>query len=470
MRVGAMSLKQMAILIVAVVGLVVIATLSKVGLGGRGSPDVVKEDIKPVVAGAPHLTFANAVEKGGTIVVPGPPSPLDPTRPPEREAMLDGHNDYWFVNENDNPVELFVTHLSCNICLSVKAALAPKGLLPAQAATAVAAGPAGALGGVPQAATQVPVPGEDVKWEAVESEEMKRGARSFQVPAKAAGWVRMCWKDEQPDRKLLSIDLRTTSPAGSAPPIRLEMGAIFVEAVRVLPPNKEINVGVLRTGNQSRTGSFLVCSSTRDHITLEPESDDVQKREHPFVTCGKPVPLTDDERHALEAEHKAVILCGYKVPVTVRERLDDGREHDLGPFHSPIALTSDARNDPLALTVVGEVKGDVNVVAGDGIKDRVAFDVFPRSRGATKTVAVEADPGTELTFDRAPNFLKVELAPQESSGRVRKAWTLTVTIPPNAVSGRFPRPDDPDLGDTAIYLKSKARGVRIPVSGTAANQ
>jgi hypothetical protein len=325
---------------------------------------------------------------------------------------------------------------------------------------------------MPQAAAQAPAPGPDVAWQVLESEEMKHGAKGFTVPPKAAGWMRMVWKDEAPGPKRLSIDLRTTSPAGDAPPVSLEFEGIFVDPVRVLPESKELHVGTLRSGDKPCQASFTVFSSTRERFTLEPEPDAVQKKEHPFVTCGRPRPLTEAECHALEQEKKAIVLSGYRVPVTVREQRDDGRKHDLGPFRVPVGLTSDARDEPLGLLVIGEVKGDVTVLSEDDrFQDRIVFPVFTRSMGDKKTVTVEADPGTELSFDRGPDFMKVELTPGESSGRGRKTWRLTVTIPPNAVSGHFPRTDDPALSDTAIYLKTKAdRGVRIPVSGTASQR
>jgi hypothetical protein len=505
-RVAGMSAKQMAILTATVVAVVVIVTLAKVGLGGRDSRTDPAPNPK---ADRPHLTFARMSQLGGAWAALGPSSRANSSGPPEHEVNSEGHYDFWFVNDNDAPVELFLTKLSCNRCLRAGPALAPenwKELLARQEAEAAQKkdsaqvaglvanfGQGGGVGAVVPAAVPAPpaagagptlLPGPEVNWEALDSEEVKNGAKGFVVPAKRAGWVRLGWRGEEPGPRGLTANLRTTSPAGDAPPFRLEYGALFVEAVRVLPEKKEVSVETLRSGDQPHTASFVVYSSTRDHFALDAEPEDTQQREHPFVTCGKrlngalaPVPLTDKERKDLEEKYHTAVLSGYTVPVAVAERLADGREHDLGPFRTGFTLTSsDALDDPLVLWVGGTVRGDVTVIASDDNKsrDQVALGAFPRSSGITRTVTVEAEPGAELQLDRVPAFLKAELKPQgnpKEAGR-RKAWSLTVSVPANAVSGDFPRTDDPVLSDTAIYLKLKAkdRRVRIPVSGTASQR
>jgi hypothetical protein len=454
-----MSAKQMAILITTTVALVVIVTLVVVGLPGRGG-EVDKPKDLPVLT-EPHLAFANA-NNGIVIALP---SGLDRSRPLEYEKKTDGHYDFWFKNEKDAAVEIFLTKLSCNRCLTAKAALAPDGWQAAQAAAAVASG---GFGAAAQAVAPAPVPGPDVAWTSLDSEEVKSGTRGFPVPPKGAGWVRLGWKDQEAGPQWLSADLRTTSPSGNAPPVHLQVRADFIEPVRVLPEKREADVGTLRRGDR-REASFTVYSSTRPAFALEPESD-AEKAKHPFVTCGEAVPLTGEECRKLEKARGSAVLCGYRVPVTVRERLGDGREHDLGPFRTAVALTSDVTDDAVALTVVGTVAGDVTVVSGrEDLKDRIDFEVFPRSGGDKKTVTVETEPGTalELEEDTVPAFMKADLKAEPQGSGPRKAWSLTVTIPPNAVLGRFGHPDDGALRDTAIYLKAKGRRVRIPVRGTA---
>jgi len=80
----------------------------------------------------------------------------------------------------------------------------------------------------------------------------------------------------------------------------------------------------------------------------------------------------------------------------------------------------------------------------------------------------------KLEVDRArtADFLEVELVemPKDESGL--KRWKLTARVKPNAVSGKFPRENDPlnpAYHETGIYLRpagaTKARTTRIGVMG-----
>jgi hypothetical protein len=468
-----MSAKQIVILTATVVGLVVIVTLAKVYLGGIGGKEKVQAP--PVVLPNPHLTFPQARQTASVWVVTGPANPFDPQRPPDEEMGLDSHYDFWFKNENPEPVEVFVVKLSCNRCLHLELALAPEGWQAAQGAAVAGLGPVAAAAGAAQAAQAAanpPAAGPDTVWQTLESEETNRGAKGFTVPPGRAGWARLAWKDEEAGGKLLSIDLRTVSSSGSAPPIHLQYGAIFIEPVRVLPEGKLQVVGDLNSGDKARETSFTVYSSTRTAFKLEPESDDDQKRKHPFVTCGKPMPLKQQECDELQKEHKRAVKCGYKVPVTVYEHLEDGREHDLGPFRWVVPVKSDVMDATIGLSVAGTVLGNITVLSdSEANRDRVEFGTFARSSVATKRVTVEAPLDTDLKVDKAPAVMTVELTPEKTrEGATHKTWSLTVTLPANKLSGHFPDPDNPEMRDTAIYLMAKSRRVRIPVSGTASQR
>src|SRR5205807_2463417 len=146
--VAAMNAKQMAILIATVMAVVVVVTVVKVGMGGRGGPKRQSKS-DDVILNKPHLAVAN----------PNGPSP-----PPFVETGRDGHHDFWFTNENDVPVEVFLTRVSCNRCVSLHVGLAPEdwqAAQAAQAATVVGLGPAASLGPAQQAAKPAPVPGAD---------------------------------------------------------------------------------------------------------------------------------------------------------------------------------------------------------------------------------------------------------------------------------------------------------------------
>ncbi len=456
-----MSVKQIAILTATVVALVVIVTLLKVGLGGRGS----EEGPAPTVPqGTPHLTFPQGTDATTKPLVPGRAAP-------EEEVNTEGHHDFWFTNDKDAPVEVFLTKVSCGRCVSMQVALAPRDTQAAEAVAAVGMASAGPLSPAPQAAAQVRVPGPDVSWVKLEAEEFRPGAHGFTVPPKSAGWLRLVWNSEEQSQKMLSADLRTTSPAGSAPPFHLQVIAVFSDPIRVGPDKKEIAVPPLVVGEgKERVAWFTVYSSTRTRFTLDPEPEARQKERHRFVTCGKPVPVDPKDFPELEKEYKHAVLSAYRVPVTVREKVD-GREHDLGPFHTTVALKTDATDEDVGLTVTGSVRGIVTVLAGEGEadQDRIWLGAFPRSIGVSKTVTVEAPADVDVAVDTVPAFLTAQLTPnQEKSRDGKKRWSLTVNVAANAVTGQFGRAEEAARGDTSsIYLKAQGRRVRIPVGGTA---
>jgi hypothetical protein len=482
-RVAAMSVKQIVILTATFVGLIVIVTLAKVYLGGFGTKDKPPPAVE--VLDKPHLDFAHRSPTGGTWVVMNTPSPFgDPQHPspPEEEVGAEGHYDYWFKNERESEVTLYLVKLSCNRCLHLQVALAPEGWQESQAsqaAQAVAAGfgPAGGVSGAAQAAAGKPAPGADVVWETLESQDLNPKAKGFAVPPKRAGWARLVWKDVEAGPQRHTADLRTTcADNSSAPHIVLEHGGLFVEPVRVLPEAKLLVLtDKLTTGDKPREAWFVVYSSTRPALKLEPEPDGEQKRKHPFAICGQPVPLSRPECDQLQKESRRAVLCAYKVPVTVYERLEDGREHDLGPFRWTVPLKADVTEAAIGLSVGGTlVSPDITVLANaedKGQEDRIAFGTFPRSTGATRKVTVEVPRDTPLKIDKMPEFLKAQLEQDEvPKGARRQAWSLTVSVKPDSVSGHFPNPDDANLRDTAIYLMAKDRRVRIPVSGTASQR
>src|SRR5262249_15778700 len=147
---------------------------------------------------------------------------------------------------------------------------------------------------------------------------------------------------------------------------------------------------------------------------------------------------------------------GYRIPVTVRERTEDGKQQfEQGPFRRSITITpSDADGDLPVLTahLNGTIKGDVLVVSGrdDGPVD---LEPVPARRGPTKKVTLESDtPGLELTKVKHPSFMDVELA-KEPTGSGRQTWVLTIRVKPGAASGVFPR-DEEGYRDTGIHLKT----------------
>ena len=449
-----MKFKQFAILTVAVVALVSVVTwvgfFQPTKPTGSNSPRPPSQEV---------LVFP---EKDW----PTPAAGEAETPPTIQEAHQEGGHNFWFQNDNDFPVQMGLISKNCT-CSHVSVALAPDGW----------------------AAKQGRVdPGLDIAWQ-----DLKNAAAQVEklqgilVPAKAGGWVRLGWRDNQPGPKLLTADMWTeTSGQGGAPKVTLKANILFVPSINVFHPGESDPILPPLTGGVVPTEVQYWCwSSTRSHFTLEHVLPEVPSSQDIFITRAKPKELSPQEIKKLEEDVSAElkkygkvlvtpVRSGYSVVVGVRERLPDGRQHDMGPFHATVELKSDAQADPVKLTLRGSVPSDVTVVSGSDQLDRIQMGQFSSHEGHEKTVIVEADPGVQLEVDKdkIPEFMKVELdVPKLKAGRL--TWNLKVAILPNKVNGPFPVADDPMLSDTAIYLKTKSkppRGIRIPVSGLASQR
>jgi hypothetical protein len=435
-RVAAMNAKHMALTTITLVAVIATATLVKVGLGGRGESDKGPKQ-SDSVSNRTHLTVPKA-----TIPDADPQKPIPP---PYGEIGHEGHHDFWFTNDNDASVDVFLRHVSCGRCVTMQIGLAPEGWSAEQA------------------------PGPEVAWTTLESEEGKQEMPGFTVPAKAAGWLRLIWNHKDTvAEEWLGAQLRTTCSVGKAPPVEVKVMVRFLEPVRTVRP--KLSLDPIRSGSDKpQTAWFQVYSVTRDSFSLEPTE---QKNPNPFVTCGRPVALSETECSNLRTETHLPVRCGYKVPVTVREQAG-GQQHELGPFSESVALKSDALDENVKLTVTGTVEGLVTVLCGE-TKDQIALGAFPRITGTQRIVMIEtATPGTNvtLTIDDVPEFLNVSPPKLESSRDGRKRWRLDVSVKTAEleklnVLGSL----EEALRDPALYLKANGRRLRIPVTGTVLRQ
>jgi hypothetical protein len=369
--------------------------------------------------------------------------------PEEQESEKPGQHDFWFRNPNDFSVRLGLNQKNCT-CSKVEAGIAPS------------EGPVDD--------NNPPQPTDGVKWQEMLSDSSPGGPKSLLVPPQAGGWVRLNWKVKEQGAKRLSADF-WTQPAGHVPPPRLEAAVTFVVPIQVIPANRELSAGTFEPGEKPREITFLCWSSTRKSFTLVPETPEVQRNRHPFVTCGQPVPLSPEQSRKIQQEQRSRVLCGYAVPITVREHLDNGQPSDIGPFRTEVELSSDVLEDEkLTLIVTGAVRADVTVVSGGEVQDRIELGNFPASLGKTRKVIIEADPDVRFQVVKVPDFLKVTLEADPQSSPTRKSWFLTVDVLPGQVNGPFPRADDIRLRDTVIILETSGhppRRIRIPVRGMA---
>jgi hypothetical protein len=158
------------------------------------------------------------------------------------------------------------------------------------------------------------------------------------------------------------------------------------------------------------------------------------------------------------------------VPVTLREKAGDRLLLAQGPFRRMLQISLPSEEwDSVSVAFTGEVHGDVTV-SDDG---RVQFGPFKRLRGTSKALLVwSLTPGLRLEVDRqrtAP-FLNVQLNEPEKDADGRQTWRLEIRVPAERASGVFPRDNNPDYRDSAVYLKTagpSARNIRIPVAGLA---
>jgi hypothetical protein len=323
----------------------------------------------------------------------------------------------------------------------------------------------------------------------IEGHELLKTEGLYTVPAGAIGWARLSWKSQPGGPSAFTAKLWADKKGAVSMP--LQVVAAFHQPLRVQP---QLVLPSLRDEDLQGAGhtAEIVCwSSTRPRFELKAEMMKLGGRANaaanPFHV-GRPRPLNRAELAQLQARNNAGtnhsvrgrVLSGYRVPITLKSVAADGKTPSpLGPFRRWVRLTSDDEEvEPVQVEVVGRVQG-VLQVGGEGDEGLVSFDQpFPRTRGASTSINLFSSvPGLTLTVDEeqtttAARFLRVTLGPPKAEGDGRRSWTLKVTVPPNEARGNFPRPEDPEYEDSAIYLKAREKGkperrVRIPVRGTA---
>jgi hypothetical protein len=380
----------------------------------------------------------------------------------EAETKAPGSYAFWFENLQEADVPLALRGKSCT-CAKVEVCLvSPAGkakLAPVAATQVLAAGQGWGVFGPWGAAQEVlgkPPADPTADWFELqdESRATARGEalpKPFTVPKQALGWVRLAWNTDKVGPQRFWAELRTET--GS--PIRLEVPVIFVDPISV--EQAAVMVGELRPEGQKET-ELLVWSHTRYHFDLSPEVLPAD----PCVTCGTPVPLTYEERMDLSRKRHFRVRSGYRLTVRAQERTPDGHHLEMGPFRRQLVLKNDIRSEPENVTVVGLVRGDIQVGVG-AARDVIAFGAFPADAGPKTEITLATDrTDLELALGEHPDFLSVELdkGKQDANGRT---WVLKVAVQKNRVSGEFPT-------GSAIYLNTLTqppRRLRIPVTGTA---
>jgi hypothetical protein len=413
------------------------------------------------------------------------------------------HHDFWFKNENAEDARIGLARVSCERCIrSVQLHILPGKAV--ERLTAFYAGMVGRLSGagmvarlsgpmLPLAAWAADLPVEvaarRAAQEGVEGHELMHKEAPVTVPAGAIGWVRLNWIGESVGPQALTAVLWADERGG--PKTDVQVRVMFQKALRVRAP--QLYLATLRDenlGGKGHTVEIVCWSSTRPRFGLKAEAPGREHGADPF-TVGKPVRLKPAELAALEAHNnrpkadvseRGRVLSGYRVPITLKRMAADGKTPvPLGPFRRGVILkmSDDEDVEHVRIDVSGRVVGLVEVEGDEGT---LSFDApFKRSDGAKAKTTLRSSAVAELRLDRertkkAAPFLRVDeklLATPETDGD-GQTWTLRVTIPPNEARGQFPRSEDPDYEDSAIYLKARPKGkkqpertIRIPVVGVA---
>jgi len=302
---------------------------------------------------------------------------------------------------------------------------------------------------------------------------------SIQIPAGTVGWVQLKWdgaRQAPSPMTILSAEVwmgqKTTSP------VKLAVGVRYMAPFQIASADQTQKLGEHHPVELPLLRSILCWSSTRDALKLEPKLLSVRGKSEtdPFVV-GKPVPLSRQECEKLEKEFTDLndysrVRCAYRIPVTIREKAEDGTLLDIGPFRRLVSVKLADADHEVKVQLDGVIQGDV-YVGGSEDSARVNFNAFDHRTGSTKTVRVWSEtPGLKLELDsaRTAPFLEVQLPEPEKEPGGKQVWLMHVKVGPNRVSGKFPRDDDPTYRDCAIYLRNSGpdkRTMRIAVMGIA---
>jgi hypothetical protein len=426
-----------------------------------------------------------------TLVFPFKTFPREDEKVQTTEVRQVGHQDYWFVNDSQQDVKVGLNGKGCT-CTEVELTVAPPEWMEYLARSAVTQALQQPPRGLDNVTTLAAANERSHQFPELPDAEGTMLTKEYYatVPAGAVGRVRLTWKQEQVKPLRTYAELWLGQRDGNAT-ARLEAGVRISSPVEVsreftLEPISERELEKLqsepeRTGRRGR--GWIVCYSlTRPtfHLKAELLHHEPHAAQSDPVEVGTPIPLEEEVLRRLEEKsegmHRLTALSGYRIPVTVWARAKDGTPIEWGRFHRIVQLTSpDPGFEPVQIQVTGEVVGDISIGSGDE-GGTINLGPFPGSHGTSRAINLETDEkglDLELEKTRNPKFLKVTLSePQDGPGH--RAWVLRVTVPPNAAHGEFPRPDNPDYRDSAIYVKTKGgktgtslRSIRIPVRGVA---
>jgi hypothetical protein len=420
--------------------------------------------------------------------------PFDPKTATQLEVedqTDQGRHDFFLVNDHKETIKVGLNRTSCK-CSGVDIYLLPGDgtkWVASEFALLRGTAPGGPLNAL---ASHIGVLGlmerEGVKHEMLSKNE------SIDVAPGGLCWARLHFKPRAGVAQTLTAELWCEDP--NAPPIVLGTKVLAYEAYKVRP---NFRVGTLKEeelrARDGVTRYIEVWSSTRP--TFEVKARRVSIRSSTGAdpcTVGTPVPMTprelNDLARILEAEASSLVptmrgpvVGGYRIPVNFKLVSADGKvPFEVGPFHRRVQVECEGLPGPAegkSVLILGRVAGLIEI-GDEPNSSEVRLGLFRRSRGANGLVTLSAgEAGVKIEFDRekTPKYLSA-VVPKEPEVAKRKGvpyrwfWRVEVKALPNTVVGEFPRRDNVEYEDSAVYFRAvrkdgKVVPVRVVVSGSA---
>ena len=396
------------------------------------------------------------------------------------EINQEGHQDFWFFNDSGREQTVGLNAKSCK-CAQVELSIAPETWKPRLLAFAAAR----MIQRASRQWTDLPTAALTYQPEAVFFELPTNETPptplnlddKVVVPPGAIGWVRLSWRADKAEKRVVSADLWMNLKGGSVD-ARLEAGAIIADPMEATADVSAGNFDV-RDLEKGKKVWIKCWSVTRPSFHIKAERVLQPNRpEWDSFEVGEPQPMTEADLLRLGSSpqlHMMRVLSGYRIPVTLNAKAKNGIPFEMGHFRRYVKLTSDdAGIEPVEIKISGVVRGAVTVKGNASESGAINLGLFRRSQGKGATVSVQTDVkdlDLELDSTRIPAFLKVDFPKKpDVTDSGHRSWLLRVEVPPDAARGEFPRSDDPVYHDSAIYVKTKEtpqRSIRIPVVGTA---
>lgn len=388
-------------------------------------------------------------------------SATDPEGRPLHEAQLTdevevnkpGRCDFPFENKNDVPLEFGLELKGCT-CSTVEAIV----LDPAQVKKIPSWPP-----DVKNRPGADAILGTQVAWKHLEDK------NTLVAPPGSRGFIRLGWSTKQLHPVRLKAAIWTQTPGSTTHDlVILQVAVNIVSGIQVYPEYlrlKPVDLG------EKASATCWCWSATRDSFTLLPHLEQPNPGVHFTVK-----PLNAQEREELKEkdkderslESRTHVRCGYQVTVELSND-PSGPPLEIGPLETTIHFDSEEPEVGAIAKLNSVIRGVVRVVSGkDEERDLFFLGRFDVGQGVAKEFAIEADdPKIELKLESySPGYLRVTDLKKDPTPRGPDDpghWTIELAVPPNVVSGRFPRGSHVVL----VTTEKTPRRIRIPVLGNA---